>query len=403
MRGKPLGCLLIIKLKSHIHMHHIYLDYAATTPVVDQVVNRMLEYLTIDRTFGNPSSLHSYGREALKAVEAARDQVALCLNAEAKELIWTSGATESINLAIKGAAQLYQRKGKHIVTLQNEHKAVLDACQYLEKLGYQVSYLAPQKNGLVDLAELEETLRSDTVLVSIMQVNNETGIVQDIAAIAELTYSRGILLHVDAAQAIGKIDIDLQKVPVDLMSLCAHKVYGPKGIGALFLRKKPRVRVAALLHGGGHEQGMRSGTLATHQIVGMGEACEIAKHALTKDRQIINALRDQFLNGLKTLKNFQLNAPLTHTVPHILNVRFEGMLAEALLAQLPMIAASTASACKGNSIEGSHVLRAMGFNPSQIKSSIRFSFGRFTTSFDIETVVKVIKNLMSVSPVRSGF
>lgn len=374
-------------------MKPIYLDYAATTPVDPRVAEKMLQCLALAGIFGNPASLHSYGEAAKEVVEIAREQVAQLIHADASEIIWTSGATESDNLALKGAARLYQSKGKHIVTMKTEHKAVLDTCQHLEKQGYLVTYLAPEANGLLSLEKFSAALRDDTIIASIMQVNNETGVIQDIHSIAEITAARGILLHVDAAQSPGKVAIDVKKTPVDLMSLCAHKVYGPKGIGALYLRKKPRVRVEPLIHGGGHEQGMRSGTLATHQIVGMGEAFAIAQQEMQTEREHIKQLRTRFLQGLSVIKNVELNSDISHSVPHILNIRFAGMLADAILKQLPNITASTASACQGRGTEGSYVLRAMGFTDHQIKSSVRFSFGRFTTLQDVQEAVRLVSGL----------
>lgn len=369
-------------------MHPIYLDYAATTPVDPRVAVRMNECLLQDGHFGNPASLHDYGRAARDVVEEARAQVAAYLKADPQEIIWTSGATESNNLALKGAVKLYQRKGKHIVTVKTEHKAVLDPCQHLEKEGYQVTYLTPQQNGLLDLNELEAALRDDTILVSVMHINNETGVVQDIAKIAELTSSRGILLHTDAAQTPGKAAFDVSSIPVDLLSLSAHKAYGPKGVGALYLRRKPRVRVEPLLHGGGHEQGMRSGTLPTHQLAGMGEALYLAYTEMAEEYKRISALRDELLTGLNKISAIHLNVPTENTVPHIINFRCEGMLAEAVLAKLPMIAASTGSACLGKGTEGSYVLRALGLTTEQAKSTVRFSLGRFTTSEQIAVVVE---------------
>jgi cysteine desulfurase len=376
-------------------MKPIYLDYAATTPVDNKVAEKMMTYLTSAGVFGNAASSHVYGKAASEAIETARAQVADLIRADASEIIFTSGATEAINLAIKGAARLYQRKGKHIITLATEHKAVLDSCQSLEKLGYVVTYLQPEPNGLLNRDVFKEALRHDTILVSVMHVNNETGLIQDIAAIAALTAARGILLHVDAAQSAAKIDINMQKIPADLLSLSAHKLYGPKGVGALYLRKKPRVRVEPLMHGGGHEQGMRSGTLATHQIVGMGEACFIANKNRAAELNHIHLRREQMLKGLSSLDVLHLNTDLAHSVPHILNVRFEGMIANAILAELPMIAASTGSACMAKGMEGSHVLRAMGQTTEQIKAALRFSFGRFTTSAEIETAVAAILQLFA--------
>jgi cysteine desulfurase len=372
-------------------MKPIYLDYAATTPVDPRVAKRMQAYLTLDGDFGNPASLHSYGKEARDAVEMARSQVADLVQADKEEIIWTSGATEANNLAIKGAAYLYQRKGKHIITVKTEHKAVLDTCQQLEKEGYHVTYLAPLANGLIDLNQLEEAIRDDTIIISVMQVNNEIGVIQDIDAISKITSTRHIVFHVDAAQSTGKVDINLRKTPIDLMSFCAHKTYGPKGIGALYLRKKPRVRVEPLIHGGGHEQGMRSGTLATHQIVGMGEAMFLAKQEMNNDYQQIAFLRERFLKGLSTISNIILTIP--KSVPHILNLRFDGMIADAILAQLPNIAASTASACQGKGTEGSYVLRALGLTIDQSKSALRLSFGRFTTEEQIDCVVDSFQRL----------
>lgn len=371
-------------------MKPIYLDYAATTPVDPRVAAKMHACLTQEGAFGNPSSLHTYGRAAKDLIEAARVQVATTIGADPSELIWTSGATESINLALKGAAALYHRDGKHIVTMKTEHKAVLDVCQHLEKEGYEVTYLVPEKNGRLDLEKFQVALRDDTVLTSIMHINNETGVIQDIAAIAAITSQRGILLHVDAAQSIGKLAVNLNTTPIDLMSLCAHKAYGPKGVGALYLRKKPRVRVAPLIHGGGHEQGMRSGTIATHQIVGMGEAFQLASDELGSDTTKVTMLRDQFLAGIRAVTNLNLNTDLTYCVPNILNVRFTGMIADAILTELPEIATSTASACQGKGTEGSYVLRAMGMTEEEAKSSVRFSFGRFTTQEEIDKAVRGI-------------
>ncbi|EKD70261.1 MAG: hypothetical protein ACD_46C00583G0004 [uncultured bacterium] len=373
----------------------IYLDYAATTPVDERVIKEMFTYLGEDGIFGNPASLHIYGQQAKEAIDVAREQVAALIHAEPSEVIFTSGATESNNLALKGAAHLYQRKGKHIITMKTEHKAVLDTCQHLEKEGFQVTYLAPEKNGLLAIEKLKEALRDDTILVSIMHVNNETGVIQDIPAIANETANRQILFHVDAAQSAGKIKIDVNNIPIDLLSLSAHKMYGPKGIGALYLRKKPRVRVEPLIHGGGHEQGMRSGTLATHQIAGMGAACEIAMQEMTHDYQHIKQLRDVFLNKINTISAVKLNTDLNTCVPHILNFRFENMLAEAVLVKLPDIAISTASACQGKGTEGSYVLRAMGFSDNQAKSSVRFSFGRMTTIQEVEHAAEKINQLFA--------
>lgn len=353
----------------------------------------MHQFLINNDLFGNAASRHTYGKKAKDAIETARCQVASLIHAAPEEIIWTSGATESNNLAIKGAARLYQRKGKHLITLTTEHKSVLDAMQHLEKEGYQVTYLNPRKNGLLDLDQLKEAIRPDTILMSIMHVNNETGLIQDIASIAPLTHDRGILLHVDAVQSAGKIEIDVSKTPIDMLSVTAHKVYGPKGIAALYLRKKPRVRVEPLIHGGGHEQGQRSGTLPTHQIVGMGEAFHIAKTCLPTHYPKMSQLRERFLTLLKSIPKIQPNVDPTHCVPHILNLRFEGMLADAVLDQLPTIAASTASACLGKGTEGSYVLRAMGLTTDQIKSSIRFSLGRMTTEEELMKACEAMRLL----------
>ena len=371
----------------------IYFDYAATTPVDKRVAAVMQPFLMQDGVFGNPASRHFYGKQANEAIEYARMQVAHLLQVQPSEIIWTSGATESNNLALKGAARLYQRKGKHIITVKTEHKSVLDTCQHLAKEGYSITTLSPRPDGQLDVNQLEQALRSDTILVSVMHVNNETGVIQNIDAIAQLTAARGILLHVDAAQSVGKVFLNANTTPIDLISISAHKAYGPKGIGALYLRKKPRVRVEPLIHGGGHEFGMRSGTLATHQIVGMGEAFQIAHNEMKQDEINMIQLRDRFLKGLQTIKNFKLNSDLARTVPNILNVRFENMFADAILEKLPNIATSTASACQGKGTEGSYVLRAMGLTEGQAKSSIRFSFGRFTTLEEIDLAIKSINSI----------
>lgn len=373
----------------------IYLDYAATTPIDARVAEKIINCLTLDGTFGNPASLHVYGQQAKNLIETAREQVAELIHAQASEIIWTSGATESDNLALKGAARLYQARGKHILTMKTEHKAVLDTCQFLEQQGFTVTYLKPQRNGLLSLDEFQAALRKDTILVSIMHINNETGVVQDIDAIANITAAKGIILHVDAAQTPGKLAIDLEKTPIDLLSLSAHKSYGPKGIGALYLRKKPRIRVEPLIHGGGHEQGMRSGTLATHQIVGMGQAFYLASQESLQEQTKIKRLRDDFLKGLNVISNLRVNSDIAHTVPHILNLRFDGMLAQAILDSLPNIACSTASACQGKGTEGSYVLRAMDLDDNQVKSSIRFSFGRFTTELQIQSAIESICQLFT--------
>jgi len=373
-----------------------YFDNAATTPVDPRVAAVMADCLTQSGCFGNPASQHVYGRDARERVEQAREQIAAYLHAEPSEIIWTSGATESNNLAIKGAAHLYQRKGRHIVTMQTEHKSVLDTCQHLEKEGFQVTYLSPEPDGLLSMEKLQSALRDDTILVSIMQVNNETGIVQDIDAIGNLISSKGILLHVDAVQSVGKMPINVNQTPADLISLSAHKVYGPKGIGALYLRKKPRVRVEPLIHGGGHEQGMRSGTLATHQIAGMGEAYSLAQQEMPAEITRIQSLRNQLIEGLKPVEAVKFNVDLAHTVPHILSLRFDNMMADAILAQLPGIAASTSSACQGKGTEGSYVLRAMGMSDQAVKSSIRFSLGRFTTEEEISYLINQLQKIFHI-------
>jgi len=366
----------------------IYLDYAATTPLDPGVAQKMSEYLTINGTFGNPASNHVYGKKAKEAVEAARSQIASVINATANEIVFTSGATEATNLALKGAAQLYRQRGKHIITLKTEHSATLDTCQWLEKNGYQVTYLSPEPNGVLDLEKFKNALRDDTILVSILHVNNETGVIQDISKIAEITVNRRILLHVDAAQTIGKTRIDLQNTPINLLSMCAHKTYGPKGIGALYVRSKPKIRVAAQIHGGGHEKGMRSGTLATHQIVGMGEAFRVSADEFDKNNIHIKHCRDQFLNLLSQKMTFEING--ANTVPHILNIRFQDQdIANAILKSTAL-AVSAGSACHSKGIEPSHVLRAMGLSFYDAHCSLRFSFGKFTTDTEIKDAVDLI-------------
>lgn len=372
-------------------MNNVYFDSAASTLLDPRVIKAMHDCMTSIQ--GNPSSLHYYGASAREAIETAREEMAALLHAEPSEFIFTSGATESINLALKGAAKMYQRRGKHIITMKTEHKAVLDACQHLEKEGYRVTYLAPEVDGLLDLDKLANAMSDDTVLVSIMHVNNETGVMQDIAAIAEMTVKRRIIFHVDAAQSAGKLAIDVSQLPIDLISLTAHKVYGPKGVGALYIRKRPRIRLEPLLHGGGHEQGMRSGTLATHQIVGMGTAYRIAAMEMEKDWQKMQFLREQFVSGMQTLPYFKLNIALTNAIPFIVNFRCSGMLADAILQAIPWLAASTASACQGKGTEGSYVLRAMGLSTEEAKSSLRISFGRYSTGSEVEQVVRAFQQL----------
>ena len=370
----------------------IYLDYAATTPVDERVAHRMVDCLTMDGAFGNPASRsHSFGWAAEALVDEARGHVAALLNCDSKEIVWTSGATEANNLAIKGAANFYSKKGKHIVTCKTEHKAVLDVCRQLERDGFTVTYLDPEPNGLLDLGKLEEALRPDTILVSIMHVNNEIGVIQDLAAIGNITRPRGILLHVDAAQSAGKIDIDLEQLNVDLMALSAHKIYGPKGIGALYVRRKPRVRIEAQIHGGGQERGMRSGTLATHQIVGMGEAFRIAKAEMHGEAQRIRTLRDRLWNGLKDMEAVFVNGDLERRVPGNLNVSFAYVEGESLIMALKDIAMSSGSACTSASLEPSYVLRAIGRSDELAHSSLRFSIGRYTTAEDIDYTLGAVR------------
>ena len=367
----------------------IYLDYSATTPVDPRVAAKMIPYLT--ELFGNPASRsHAYGWEAEAAVEAAREQVAALVNCDAKEIVWTSGATESNNLALKGAAQFYKTRGRHLITVKTEHKAILDTTRELERQGFEVTYLGVQENGLIDLEELKAAMRPDTILVSVMAVNNEIGVIQDIAAIGELCRAQGTLFHVDAAQATGKIEIDLEKLKVDLMSFSAHKTYGPKGVGALYIRRKPRVRLEAQMHGGGHERGFRSGTLATHQIVGMGEAFRIAQEEMVTENTRIGQLRDKLWTGLSEIEEVHLNGDLSQRVPHNLNVSFNFVEGESLIMALKELAVSSGSACTSASLEPSYVLRALGRSDELAHSSIRFSIGRFTTEEDIDFAVKLI-------------
>jgi len=383
--------------------HPIYMDYAATTPVDPRVAEKMMHYLTNDGEFGNPASRsHAFGWHAEEAVETARQQVADLINANAKEIIWTSGATESDNLAIKGAAHFYGKKGKHIITSKTEHKAVLDTCRQLEREGFEVTYLDPEPTGLIDLKKLEAAMRDDTILVSIMHVNNEIGIIQDITAIGELTRSKGIIFHVDGAQSAGKVPIDMEKMKVDLMSFSSHKIYGPKGIGALYVRRKPRIRIEAQMHGGGHERGMRSGTLPVHQIVGMGEAFRIARLEMEEDNKRITKLRDKLFNSLQDIEEVYLNGDMAHQVPNILNVSFNFVEGESLIMALKGIAVSSGSACTSASLEPSYVLRALGRNDELAHSSIRFSLGRFTkeedVDFAIDQVHTAISKLRELSP-----
>jgi len=369
----------------------IYMDYSATTPVDQRVADKMIPYLT--EKFGNPASRsHAFGWEADEAVELARAQVAALVNADPKEIVWTSGATESNNLAIKGAAHFYQGKGKHIVTMRIEHKAVIDTVRELEREGFSATYLDPEPSGLLDLDKFKAALRPDTVLVSIMYVNNEIGVVQDIAAIGEICRDKGILFHVDAAQATGKVVIDLQQLKVDLMSFSAHKTYGPKGIGALYVRRKPRVRLEAQMHGGGHERGMRSGTLATHQIVGMGEAFRLAQLEMATENERVRMLRDRLLNGLMAMEEVHINGDMEQRVPHNLNLSFNFVEGESLIMAIKDVAVSSGSACTSASLEPSYVLRALGRSDELAHSSIRFSVGRFTTVEEVDYVIELLKN-----------
>lgn len=379
----------------------IYLDYSATTPVDPRVAAKMIPWLT--EHFGNPASRsHAYGWEAEQAVEEAREQVAALVNADPKEIIWTSGATESNNLAIKGAAHFYQGKGKHVITVKTEHKAVLDTVRELEREGFEATYLDVQENGLIDLEVLKAAIRPDTILVSVMFVNNEVGVVQPIAQIGELCREKGIIFHVDAAQATGKVEIDLDKLKVDLMSFSAHKTYGPKGVGTLYVRRKPRVRLEAQMHGGGHERGLRSGTLATHQIVGMGEAFRLAREEMAEENARVRRLRNKLLNGLTDIEATYVNGDLEQRVPHNLNISFAYVEGESLIMAIKDIAVSSGSACTSASLEPSYVLRALGRNDELAHSSIRFSIGRFTTEeeidFTIDLLHKKIGKLRELSP-----
>ena len=369
----------------------IYLDYSATTPVDPRVAKKMMNYLTMDGEFGNPASRsHVYGWQAEEAVEWSRNQVASLIGADAKEIVWTSGATEADNLAIKGAAHFYHKKGKHIITCKTEHKAVLDSCRQLEREGYEVTYLDPESDGLIDLNKLQAAMRDDTVLVSIMHVNNEIGVIQDIAAIGEICRQRGIVFHVDAAQSAGKVAIDMKSLKVDLLSLSAHKIYGPKGMGALYVRRKPRIRIEAQMHGGGHERGMRSGTLPVHQIIGMGEAFRIAREELAMETEHAMALRERFLKGMEGIEEIYINGDMVRRIPQNLNISFNFVEGESLIMALKDLAVSSGSACTSASLEPSYVLRAIGRSDELAHSSLRFSFGRFTSEEDVDFTVKLI-------------
>lgn len=369
----------------------IYLDYSATTPVDPRVVDAMVPWLY--ENFGNPASRsHAFGWESEEAVERAREQVAKLVNADPREIVWTSGATESNNLAIKGAANFYSERGKHIITVKTEHKAVLDTCRELERQGFEVTYLNVKDNGLIDLDVFKAALRPDTVLVSVMMVNNEIGVIQDVETLGEICREKGIIFHVDAAQATGKVEIDLQKLKVDLMSFSAHKTYGPKGIGALYVRRKPRIRIEAQMHGGGHERGFRSGTLATHQIVGMGEAFRLAREEMGTENERIRMLRDRLWNGLSEIEEVYLNGDMDQRVPHNLNVSFNYVEGESLIMAIKELAVSSGSACTSASLEPSYVLRALGRNDELAHSSIRFTLGRFTTEKEVDFAVELIKS-----------
>ena len=379
----------------------IYLDYSATTPVDPRVAAKMIPYLT--ENFGNAASRsHSYGWASEAAVEEAREEVAKLVNCDAKEIVWTSGATESINLALKGAANFYQTKGKHVITIKTEHKATLDTVRELERQGFTATYLDVKTDGLIDMAALKAALRADTILVSVMMVNNEIGVIQPIAEIGDLCRERGIVFHVDSAQATGKVPIDLQKLKVDLMSFSAHKTYGPKGMGALYVRRKPRIRLEAQMHGGGHERGFRSGTLATHQIVGMGEAFRIARLEMATENERVRMLRDKLLAGVSGMDEIYVNGDMENRVPHNLNVSFNFVEGESLIMGIKELAVSSGSACTSASLEPSYVLRALGRNDELAHSSIRFSIGRFTTEADIDFAVKLlnerIQKLRDMSP-----
>lgn len=386
----------------------IYLDYSATCPVDPRVAEKMMQCLTMDGLFGNPASRsHRFGWQAEEAVDLARNQVAELIGADPREIVFTSGATESDNLAIKGVAHFYAGKGKHIITSKTEHKAVLDTCRQLEREGFEVTYLEPMPNGLFTLAMIENAMRDDTILVSMMHVNNEIGVIQDIQGIGELCRARKVLLHVDAAQSVGKVEIDVEAMKIDLLSLSAHKIYGPKGIGALYVRRKPRVRIEAQMHGGGHERGMRSGTLATHQIVGMGEAFRIAREEMATEEARIRALRDRLWNGIKDMEEVYVNGDMEHRVPGNLNVSFAYVEGESLIMALKDLAVSSGSACTSASLEPSYVLRALGMNDELAHSSIRFTIGRFTTEEEIDYAVELIRNsigrLREMSPLWEMF
>jgi len=385
-----------------------YMDYSATTPVDKRVAEKMAKYLTMEGDFGNPASRsHYYGWQAEKAVDEARSQVASLVGADPREIIWTSGATESDNLAIKGIANFYHKRGKHIITLKTEHKAVLDTCRQLEREGFEVTYLEPLSNGLLDINVFKDAIREDTILASIMHVNNEIGVVQDIQSIGDICREHKIFFHVDAAQSAGKISIDLASLPVDLMSFSAHKIYGPKGMGALYVSRKPRVRLEAQIHGGGHERGMRSGTLATHQIVGMGEAFAIAKAEMLEEGKKIKQLRDRLLEGFSDMEEVVINGDIKQRVPGNLNISFNYVEGESLMMAISDVAVSSGSACTSASLEPSYVLRALGLSDELAHSSIRFSIGRYTTEKDVDDAIRLVREkvekLRDLSPLWDMF
>ena len=384
----------------------IYMDYSATTPVDPRVAEKMIPFIT--ENYGNPASRSNpYGWVAEKAVENARQEVAMLVNADPREIIWTSGATESNNLAIKGAANFYSSKGKHIVSVATEHKAVIDAVREMERLGFEATFIFPEPNGLIDLDKFKKAIRPDTVLASVMMVNNEIGVIQDITALGNFCREQGVIFHVDAAQATGKVKIDLNELPVDLMSFCAHKTYGPKGIGALYVRRKPRIRIEAQMHGGGHERGMRSGTLATHQIVGMGEAFRIARLEMDEENKRIKHLQARLLKGLTEIEETYVNGDIEKRVPHNLNISFNYVEGESLIMAIKGIAVSSGSACTSASLEPSYVLRALGRSDELAHSSIRFSIGRFTQESDIDYTIQLLKDkigrLRELSPLWEMF
>jgi len=385
-----------------------YLDYSATTPVDKRVAEKMAKYLTMEGDFGNPASRsHYYGWQAEKAVDKARSQVASLVGADPREIVWTSGATESDNLAIKGIANFYHKRGKHIITLKTEHKAVLDTCRQLEREGFEVAYLEPLSNGLLDISTFKDAIREDTILASIMHVNNEIGVIQDIQSIGDICREHKIFFHVDAAQSVGKIPINLVSLPVDLMSFSAHKIYGPKGMGALYVSRKPRVRLEAQMHGGGHERGMRSGTLATHQIVGMGEAFAIAKAEMLKEGKKIKQLRDRLLEGFSDMEEVVINGDIEQRVPGNLNISFNYVEGESLMMAISDVAVSSGSACTSASLEPSYVLRALGLSDELAHSSIRFSIGRYTTEKDVDDAIRLVREkvekLRDLSPLWDMF